>query len=193
MDGFRIIIAEHNTDNLHLLTDLLMQEGHSVVAKVSDSASLLHNINTVQPDAIILNSTLPGENFLELLYKLQHLRIAPVIIVSEELDLNLLEDSIKSRCFGYLVYPIYSENLIPVLEYAVNYFKIISQLEEENKELKEREAQRKTIERAKNLLIEKKEISEREAYNLLRKLSMDKCVSMHKIASTVIKTLENKL
>lgn len=192
MDGLRIVIADDNTDSSHLLIELLKQEGHLVVAKVSDSTSLLYKINTVQPDAIFLNCNLPGDNFLELLFKLQHLWIAPVIIVSDELNLNVLEDSIRSRCFGYLVYPLYSENLIPVLEYAVSYFKIVSQLEADNRELKERDVQRKTIEKAKMLLVEKKEISEREAYNLLRKLSMDKCVPMYKIASTINKSLDNK-
>jgi signal transduction protein with GAF and PtsI domain len=55
------------------------------------------------------------------------------------------------------------------------------------KEVVERELEeRKTIERAKEILAEKKKISSKEAYNLMRKQSMNTRLSMIKIAESIL-------
>jgi response regulator NasT len=64
-------------------------------------------------------------------------------------------------------------------------------LDREIEKLKKQLAERKIIEKAKSILIEKKSCTEEDAYTYIRKISMNKGVSMEKIAEAIIKSLDS--
>ena len=56
------------------------------------------------------------------------------------------------------------------------------EIKKKDKELK----QRKVIERAKGIIMNDRKISEKEAYEYMRKISMDKRLTMIKVANMII-------
>ena len=88
--------------------------------------------------------------------------------------------------------PANKKQLFNAIELANANFKRIIKLEAENKRLKKALEERKLVERAKGLLMEQKGICEKDAYKLLQKLSMNRCLPIGKIARQVITYYSNK-
>lgn len=87
--------------------------------------------------------------------------------------------------FAYIQKPINLVNLKYAIEMAYfNYKNIINM----DKKLKER----KVIEKAKGLIMQKYNVSEEKAYEYMRKKSMDKGTSMYKIAQVIIELIKDK-
>jgi response regulator NasT len=76
--------------------------------------------------------------------------------------------------------------LRPILEVAQARFDTDRALRDELKSAQSRLSERKTIERAKGLLMKQKAIGEDEAYRLMQKLAMDKNVRLFDVAEQII-------
>ena len=82
------------------------------------------------------------------------------------------------------------ERIKPVLETAIARFQVMSQMRTELEAAKTALAERKTIDRAKGLLIQARGISEDEAYQLLRKTAMDSNKRMIDVAQALVTASE---
>ena len=88
---------------------------------------------------------------------------------------------------GYIVKPVDEDVLIPAIEIALNKYRQIKKMEKEFDKTKEALDDRKYVDRAKGLLMERRKMTEKEAYVYIRKLAMDKGNSMVEIAKTLLK------
>jgi response regulator NasT len=82
------------------------------------------------------------------------------------------------------------EELAPTIEMAISRFAEFISLRKENDDLKKTLEARKTIERAKGILMKTQRLSEAEAFSLIQKRSMDLRKSMAEIAQAIILTDE---
>jgi AmiR/NasT family two-component response regulator len=82
--------------------------------------------------------------------------------------------------------PLRPAELTPAIELAITRFHDCSVLRAENSMLKENLEARKFIERAKGLLMRQKNLSEEEAYTLLKRTSMNVRKAMAEIAQEII-------
>jgi response regulator NasT len=76
--------------------------------------------------------------------------------------------------------------LIPNIEIAICRFKEHEALLRDNADLKEQLKVRKIIEKAKGILMKKYSVIENEAFRKIQKASMNKHVTMKKIAESII-------
>ena len=79
-----------------------------------------------------------------------------------------------------------AERVRPVLDVAIARFQEHEALKAELREVKSTLAQRKIIDRAKGLLMQKRGFSEDEAYKTLRKMAMTKSMKLHEVAERVV-------
>ena len=91
---------------------------------------------------------------------------------------------------GYIIKPISEKNLIPAIEIGMAKTREVEKMKKEMNDTMEKLEARKLIEKAKGIIIEREEISESSAYEKLRKLSMDKRISMEEISKIIILSYE---
>ncbi|MCK5236394.1 MAG: ANTAR domain-containing protein, partial [Deltaproteobacteria bacterium] len=87
---------------------------------------------------------------------------------------------------AFIEKPFREDELIAAIELAHARFAEMADLAKENERLKGAMDSRKLIERAKGMLMDTKGMKEKEAYILLRKMSMDKRLTMESVAERML-------
>jgi len=187
--GRRVLLADPDPEFRKKLKDLLQQHGYLVVAETEDGRSTLQAAFQSQPDIIIMEGKIPGCKGLEVARVIEEHHLAPVVLVTSHCHRELIEEAKFSSVLGYLTKPIDDVNLIPTLEMALATFKRLVRMEQENRKLKKMLEERKLIDQAKRLLMEKKGLSEQAAHRHMQKLSMDHSSSLAKVAHRIIISL----
>lgn len=186
MFGTRIVIADADAGNRKKIREILVHAGYLVTGEVGDGGAALKVIFQTEPDLVIMDSKLPGVQGLGIIRIIEEHRAAPVILLIEPHEEGLLEEIKDYWVFGCLPKPLSDVQLLPAIEVALANFKKFAQLVEENKRLKRALEERKLVEKAKGIVMEVKGCSEQEAYKYMRKLSMDKCVPIARVARSIM-------
>src|ERR671936_374207 len=100
----------------------------------------------------------------------------------------LVSRAVEAGVFGYLVKPFREVDLLPAIQAARARHEELTALREQADSLAEALAARKSIERAKGLLMEREGLSEQEAFARLRKASQVSGRPLRVVADAVIAT-----
>lgn len=192
MYGLRIVLADADLVFRKTLKDKLVQAGYLVVGEAGEGRAAQQMAFNLQPDLVIMDFDLPGQDGLEVAKIIEEHRLAPVLLLTTYDRRDFLEEALQNKIFAYLTKPVDDFQLLASIEISVATFRRILKLEQENKKLKEALETRKLVDKAKGLLAEVHGMTEQESYKFLQKLSMDKCLPMKHVVKQVIKKLENK-
>jgi response regulator NasT len=110
----------------------------------------------------------------------------PIVLFTEDKAKSSMEAAMAAGVSAYIVAGLQSERIKPVLDVAMARFNAEQKLLTELSDTKLKLAERKTIERAKGLLMERHKISEDEAYTKLRRMAMDKNLKLSELAQRVL-------
>ena len=108
------------------------------------------------------------------------------MLFTEDREHATIQAALKAGVSAYIVAGMQPDRPQPILDVAVARFEQEQALRDELREAQSKLAERKVIERAKGFLMEQKNISEEEAYRLLRKLAMDRNAKLLDVAQQVI-------
>lgn len=181
-----VLLIDDDPDRAIALSESLDQSRYKIQQMVSADASLLKQVDDLQPDIIIIDVESPNRDILESLHTLNKFNPKPIVMFSEEEDTTTINQTVQSGVSAYLARDINPSRVRAILDTAVAQFqqmqKLRTQLEETQQEL----ASRKVIDQAKTLLMESRKISEKEAYQHIRKMAMDSGLRMEQVAKNVI-------
>jgi response regulator NasT len=187
MGGARILIALAKAEQRHNLKLLLARGSYQVMAEADDGLQALQQARASVPDLVVSDVDLPGINGFELSRVLNQDRHMPVLLISPQTFLFPTSvERYKKIPICYIAMPLSEYNLFPAIESLLKYDQYIQDLEAQIIDLQEKIEARKLVERAKGLLMEQLRIGEAEAYRRMQKQSMDRCLSMRKVAEAVI-------
>jgi response regulator NasT len=110
----------------------------------------------------------------------------PIILITSHYDRATIERAKRAGVMGYLIKPLRAEELSPAVELAISRFQDFVGLRAENSNLKVTLEARKLIERAKGLLMQQRQLSEDQAYTLLKKTSMNTRKPMAEVAQAIL-------
>ena len=113
-------------------------------------------------------------------------RLAPVVLLTAHPRADLIERASQAGVGGYIVKPFKEEDLAPAIEIALARYQELRSLETEVAELKDHVETRRLVERAKGILMDMQQLSEDEAYQRIRRTSMNKGRPMREIAEAII-------
>jgi response regulator NasT len=116
-------------------------------------------------------------------------RPMPIVLLTAYGQQELVARAVEAGVFGYLVKPFREQDLVPAIETARARHAELAAVREEAESLADALAARKSIERAKGILMEKDGLSERDAFERLRKASQVSGRPLKVIADAVIATL----
>ncbi len=113
-------------------------------------------------------------------------RVAPVVILTAFGQRDLVERAREAGAMAYLVKPFQKKDLVPTIEMATSRFAEIVALEQEVGGLQERLEARKTVERAKGVLMTEHGMTEPEAFRWIQRTAMDRRTTMRAVAEAVL-------
>jgi AmiR/NasT family two-component response regulator len=110
----------------------------------------------------------------------------PVVILTAYSQQALVERAVGASVTGYLVKPVREELLGPTVELAVARFQALEAIRNEVDDLRQQLAARRTVDKAKRLLMMRTGWSEAEAYRRLQMAGRQTRRSMQSVAEAVI-------
>jgi AmiR/NasT family two-component response regulator len=186
----RILVAEDETIIRLDLVEMLCRAGHEVCAEARDGAEAVELAREHRPDLAILDVKMPKLDGIEAARRIIDERPIPIVMLTAYGQDELVSRAVEAGVFGYLVKPFRESDLLPALHTANARHGELAALREEAESLADALAARKSIERAKGLLMAKEGLSEQDAFARLRKASQVSGRPLKLIAEAVIATLE---
>jgi AmiR/NasT family two-component response regulator len=185
----RILIAEDETIIRLDLRKLLEEAGHEVCAEARDGAEAIELAESEEPELAILDVKMPRLDGIEAARRILEERPIPIVMLTAYGQDELVARAVEVGVFGYLVKPFRESDLLPAIATARARHEELSALREEADSLAEALAARKAIERAKGILMERGGISEKEAFERLRRASQVSGKPMKVVAEALVATL----
>jgi response regulator NasT len=105
---------------------------------------------------------------------------------ADKTDTQTTTAAIKAGVSAYVVGEVNAERVRPIVEVAIARFGEFQALREELERTQNTLAERKVVERAKGLLMQRRKLDEQTAYATLRKLAMDRNQRLVDVARTLI-------
>lgn len=130
-------------------------------------------VGAFAPDVVVVACDSPDRDTLESLRDSTASNPRPVVMFADRSEPGLAEEAVRAGVAAYVVDGLAPARVRPVLEAAMTRFQLMQQLRSDLAKAKADLASRKTVERAKGLLMKERGLEEPAAYNLLRKLAMD--------------------
>ncbi len=186
MQGIRVLLIEDGVASPQLLRHELQQLGCEVLGTV-DNAALIHDcVQRLQPDVVIVNAESPTRDTLENLAALNDALPRPVVVFAEDPADAPMRRALAAGVSAYVVAGMQPHRLAPVLQVAIARFEQDLALRQELDRAQAQLAARKTIERAKGILMQEAGLDEEAAYQRLRRLAMDRKLPMAELAARII-------
>jgi two-component system, response regulator PdtaR len=185
----RILIAEDETIIRLDLRELLEAAGFEVCAEAKDGLEAVELARSEQPDLAVLDVKMPRLDGIEAARRILDERPIPIVMLTAYGQDELVSRAVEAGVFGYLVKPFRETDLLPAIKAARARHEELAALREEAESLAEALAARKSIERAKGLLMAKEGLTEQEAFERLRRASQLAGRPLKVVAEALIATL----
>ncbi|HZQ04706.1 MAG TPA: response regulator [Gaiellaceae bacterium] len=186
----RILIAEDETIIRLDLRGLLERSGYTVVGEARDGEEAVELARRLEPDLAVMDVKMPRLDGIDAARRILEERPLPIVMLTAFGQQELVSRAVEAGVFGYLVKPFREQDVVPAIEAARARFAELVAVRAEADSLTEALAARKSIERAKGLLMEKEQLSEADAFARLRKASQVSGRPLRVIAEAVITTFE---
>ena len=186
----RVLIAEDETIIRLDLRALLERSGLEVCGEARDGLEAVELARTSEPDVAILDVKMPRLDGIDAARRILEERPIPIVMLTAYGQTELVSRAVGAGVFGYLVKPFREQDLLPAIEAARARHEELSALRGEVESLSEALAARKSIERAKGLLMAKEGIAEQAAFERLRRASQISGRPMKVVADALIATFE---
>ena len=183
----RVLIVDDESLIRMDLRDIIESCGHEVVAEGTNGVEALELCKKHKPDIILMDVKMPELDGIEAARQIGFHHEAPVVLLTSYSQQDLIDKARDSGVYGYLIKPVREEQLVPTLEMALGRYKSDAQLREKMAELEQSLEDRKIIQKGTGILMELYSISEVEAYNRIRTLSMNKQISVIETCNLIIK------
>ena len=183
--NLRIAVADDERDTRDFLQELLARLGHQVML-AQTGRQLVEQCRLFSPDLILTDIKMPDMDGIEASRQNGVQKPAPVILVSAYHDPELIERAGQHHVQAYLVKPIKQADLEAAIGLAMLRYEQFRALWQEAADLRQALEDRKLIERAKGVLMEKAGLTEQQAFQRLQKLASVKNLRLAQLASMIV-------
>jgi response regulator NasT len=184
--SLRILLVDQDAARSAILEQALQDAGHQVVARIRHGHNLLRELKECQPDIIIMDLEAPGRDTLEQMREISRDQPRPIILFSNKRDSDYIRQAVQAGVSAYVVDGLSQERVMPIVEVAMARFREFEALKRELQETKTQLADRKVVDKAKGILMQRKGLSEDDAYQLLRKTAMSRNMRIADVARTLL-------
>jgi AmiR/NasT family two-component response regulator len=187
---YKVLIADDEKAVASGLQAQLETLGYDVIAVVHDGHHAIEVCRRSLPDVVLMDIEMPGLDGLSAARQIVRDPGTPVIILTAHGHPNLIDQAVEDGVLYYLLKPVTSPSLHAALQVAVARAREIRTLREDVTTLESTLRERKIIERAKGILMNRRNLSEAEAFRLLQRQSQDRRMPMSKLAESIVQADE---
>nr|WP_325249913.1 ANTAR domain-containing protein [Amylibacter sp.] len=182
----KILVVEPEPAKAREIIDALMDGGWSDVTVIGSAEALVSTLKKQDPDIVLIDLANPDRDTLEHLSFVSNAKSRPVAMFVDHTDEAMTQAAISAGLSAYVVNGLQMDRIKPVLETAIARFRMFEKMQSELDAAKRALSDRKTIDRAKGLLMQARNITEDEAYGLLRKTAMDQGRKVIEVANALV-------
>ncbi len=182
----RVLIIDADPERRALLVQGLHSNNCLVLERASITLNLLDSLPQLQPDVIVIDADSPDRDTLENVCMISRDQPHPIVLFTDDDDEAKITQAIRAGVTSYVVKGIAPERIKPILQVAMLRFAEHQTLRQDLASAQNQLVERKLIERAKGIVMQQKNMSESAAYNLLRKMAMERNAKLADIAAQVV-------
>jgi len=188
--SLKIVIVDENPIRAAILEDGLREAGHTNVTRIEDRTGLLARIYAIDPDVILIDLENPSRDVLEQMFQVSRAVKRPIAMFVDQSDTASIQASVDAGVSAYIVGNLQKERIKTILDLCISRFNAFARLQGELERAKSALEDRKVIDRAKGILMKAKNLSEEQAYALMRKTAMNENKKIADVAQSVITAAE---
>ncbi len=164
----------------------LLENGYNIVAVLPADTFLDERLAQLQPDMIIVDAESEARDSLEHVVMATRDARRPIVLFTNDNDTSHVRDAVAAGVSAYVVAGLSPDRIRPILDVAMARFEHEQGLRRELANAKTELHDRKVIDRAKGLLMQRQGLSEQIAYEKLRKAAMDKGLRLGELAQRML-------
>src|SRR5215471_12592398 len=184
--ALKIVIVDENPLRAAILADGLRDAGYIHVTRIEETANLLVRIYTLDPDVILIDLENPSRDVLAQMFQVSRVVKRPIAMFVDQSDAVAIEAAVDAGVSAYIVDGLKKERIKNILDLCISRFNAFARLTDELERAQTALSERKVIDRAKGILMKMKNISEADAYAMLRKTAMNENKKVAEVAQAVI-------
>jgi len=182
----RVLIVTNRNERAALIEQALTSTRHAVVARIAPDDDFSAYLEQARPEALVFDLEAPTPDVLRRLERLLQQAPLPVVVFADRSDRESIQTAVKAGVGAFVVDGFRPSRVLPVLEAACARFREFQSLRRERDAAILQLAERKTVERAKGILMRRRQLAEDEAYTALRKMAMDKNKRLVEVADSIV-------
>ncbi len=164
----------------------LLENGYNIVAVLPADTFLHERLAQLQPDMIIIDAESEARDSLEHVVMATRDDRRPIVLFTNDDDTSNVRAAVAAGVSAYIVAGLSPARIRPILDVAMARFEHEQGLRKELADAKTELLDRKVIDRAKGLLMQRQGLSEKVAYEKLRKAAMDKGLRLAEVAQRML-------
>jgi len=168
----KIAVIEADRSRAIGIIDALKEDGWQDVVVLGDVTGLARKLAALAPDLVLIDLHNPSRDALEQVSAASDPQGRPVAMFVDHSDDEMTKAAVAAGLSAYVVGELQPDRIRPVLKTAIARFQMMSQMRLELAAAKQALADRKTLDRAKGIIMRAKGVGEEDAYALLRKTAM---------------------
>ncbi|WP_367849842.1 ANTAR domain-containing response regulator [Rhodoferax sp. WC2427] len=171
----------------------LLENGYNLIASLPADVYLTERLAQLQPDMVIVDAESEARDALEHVVMATRTARRPIVMFTNDDDTTHVKDAVAAGVSAYIVAGLSAARIRPILDVAMARFEheqaLRQELADTRQELDGHKTEllnRKVIDRAKGLLMQRQGLTEQEAYERLRKAAMDKSLKLVDVAQRIL-------
>lgn len=168
----------------------LLESNFNLVAVLPADTFLQERLAQLQPDMIIVDAESEARDALEHVVMATRAARRPIVMFTNDEDTTHVKDAVAAGVSAYIVAGLAPQRIRPILDVAMARFQHEQALRAELADAKTELQDRKTIDRAKGVLMQRQGLSEQAAYEKLRKTAMDKGLKLGEVARRMLEMVD---
>jgi len=180
------LIVAHGKPDVRDEIRKTVQSEHTIGAECASVSELHHAVSCGWPDLIITGVEFPDGDGLDAVIRIGLERPLPTVVVTSKRSFDLVEKAMQDHVMAYLIEPVQADDLSAAILLAQGRFEQLQELTGEVDDLRQALEDRKFIERAKGILMGRKDLSEADAFAALRTEAQNERVKLIEIAQRIL-------
>ncbi len=171
----------------------LLENGFNLIATLPADVFLTERIAQLQPDLIVVDAESDARDALEHVVMATRDERRPIVMFTNDDDTQHVKQAVAAGVSAYIVAGLSPERIRPILDVALARFEheqallqTLASTKSERDELSAELRDRKLIDRAKGLLMQRQGLSEDDAFKKMRKTAMDKGLKLADVAQRML-------
>ncbi len=190
-DGdLRILVIDDNAIRAPVIEEGLRDAGHESVVVITEMRQLLRRIVEIDPDVIVIDLENPNRDVLDQMFQVSRTVRRPVAMFVDQSDRASMEAALDAGVSAYVVNGLRRERVKSILDMAISRFNAMNSLREELDRTKQALEDRKIIDKAKGVLMKNRNLSEEDAYALLRTTAMKESRRVAEVARGLLSAVK---